>query len=281
MRPLNLSDPKDPQRSRVRAVVAGFGTPAAIKTVSLVVNGKTIATHKVEVPANGRATVEFAPLDVSYGFNRCEVRIDGSDALPADDASVFAVRRSDPERVLLVHSASDSRSAIYFGAALKAAAKSSFVLQSVAQEQTTDFDPSQFAFVVLSDSIALPAIFEHALAQYVAKGGSVFIALGTNAAHHARIPVWDGNVTDAHDYARTGGRGDRRPGRLRASGAARPHSRDATTAAGLKPRCFMRRSSIRAGARVAARLSDGTPLVLDKQIGPGAFAVAYDRDSKI
>ncbi len=102
--PAELSDPKDPHRSRVRAVVAGFGTPAATKTVSLVVNGKTIATRKVEVPANGRATVEFAPLDVNYGFNRCEVRIEGGDAFPADDATVFAVRRSDPQRVLFVHS---------------------------------------------------------------------------------------------------------------------------------------------------------------------------------
>ena len=101
--PAELTDPKDPKRSRVQAVVAGFGTPAAEKTVSFVVNGKTIATRKVKVPANGRATVEFAPLDVGYGFNRCEVRIEGGDALPADDASVFVMRRSDPQRVLFVH----------------------------------------------------------------------------------------------------------------------------------------------------------------------------------
>jgi len=50
------------------------------KVPALVVNGKTIATRKVEVPADGRATVEFAPLDVNYGFNRCEVRVEGGDA---------------------------------------------------------------------------------------------------------------------------------------------------------------------------------------------------------
>ena len=38
--PAQLSDPKNPKRSRVEAVVAGFGTPAASKMVSLVVNGK-------------------------------------------------------------------------------------------------------------------------------------------------------------------------------------------------------------------------------------------------
>ena len=32
--PAQLADPKDPHRSRVRAVVAGFATPAASKTVS-------------------------------------------------------------------------------------------------------------------------------------------------------------------------------------------------------------------------------------------------------
>ena len=210
--PAELSDPKDPKRSRVQAVVAGFGTPAADKTVSFVVNGRTLATHKVAVPANGRATVEFAPLDVGYGFNRCEVRIEeNGDAFPADDTSVFVIRRSDPERVLFVHATSDTRSTLYFGAALGAAAQASFVLQSVTAEQTTDLDPSKYAFVVLSDTVTLPSIFEHSLAQNVSKGGSVLIALGTAAGHHARIPLWGGDVKDAHDYTRTGRCGDCRP----------------------------------------------------------------------
>jgi hypothetical protein len=265
--PADLADPKDPHRSRVRAVVAGFSTPAATKTVSLLVNGKTLATRRVDVPANGRATVEFAPLDVNYGFNRCELRLDGGDTLPADDASVFAVRRSDPERVLFVHAGADTRSTTYFGAALKAAAGASFVLQSVAQEQATDFDPSRFAFVVLSDSVSLPAIFEHALAQYVAKGGNVLIAIGTNA-RRAHIPVWNGDVNEAHDYARTGSAAavgqvdfahpallDEHPGRDNGGWA----ETKVFYAAAVDPK----------GAHVAAQLSDGTPLVLDKQIGLG------------
>src|SRR5271156_6713554 len=98
--PAQLADPKDPKKSRVQAVIAGYGTRAASKTVSLVVNGNTIATRKVDVPADGRATVDFQPLDVPYGINRCAITIDSADAFPADDTSVFAVKRSDPERVL-------------------------------------------------------------------------------------------------------------------------------------------------------------------------------------
>ena len=33
--PAQLADPKDPKKSRVQAVIAGYGTPAASRTVSL------------------------------------------------------------------------------------------------------------------------------------------------------------------------------------------------------------------------------------------------------
>jgi hypothetical protein len=266
--PAELSNPKDPHRSRVRAVVAGFGTPAASKTISLVVNGKTAATHKVEVPANGRATVEFSPLEVNYGFNRCEVRIESGDAFAGDDATVFTVRRADLQRVLFVHSSRDTRSPVYFGSALTAASRSSLVLQSVSQEETTNLDPSRFAFVVLSDSAALPSIFEHTLAQYVARGGNVFIAIGTSAARRSRIPVWNGGVADTHDYAHLADAAtigevdfthpallDAQPGRDNGGWA--------------EAKVFYVAVVDPHGARIAARLSDGTPLLLDKQVGQG------------
>ena len=267
--PSVLSDPKDSKRSRVQAVIAGFGTPAATKTVALVVNGKVTATRKVEVPSNGRTPVEFAPLEVGYGFNRCEVRIEGGDAFPADDASVFAVRRSDPERVLFVHNAGETRSALYFGSALEAAAQSSFVLQSVAAEQATDLDPSKFAFVVLSDAAVLPSIFEHALAQYVAKGGSVLIALGTSAAHYARIPLWDGDVEDTRDYARAGGSATIAQVDFSYPAFAQEQKPGADSGGWSDVKVLYATVVDPGQARIAARLTDGTPLLLDKRIGEG------------
>jgi hypothetical protein len=266
--PAVLSDPKDPKRSRVKAVVAGFGTPATSKAVSLVVNGKVIAARKVDVPASGRATLEFAPLDVGYGFNRCEVRIQGGDAFPADDASVFAVRRSDPERVLFVHAAGETRSALYFTSALEAAAPGSFVVQSVAAEQATDLDPSKYAFAVLSDAVVLPSIFEHALAQYVAKGGNVLIALGTAAAHSARIPLWGSDLKDVHEYARTGNPAT--VGQVDFSYPALAQEQPGQDNGGWADVKIFYAAALEVGqARVAARLVDGTPLLLDKRLGEG------------
>jgi Aerotolerance regulator N-terminal/von Willebrand factor type A domain len=266
--PAALSDPKDPRRSRVQAVIAGFNTPAATKTVLLLVNGKPIATRKVDIPASGRATVDFAPLDVGYGFNHCEVRIEGGDAFPADDASFFAVRRSDPERVLFVHAAGDTRSALYFGAALDAAAHASFVLQSVAAEQATDLDPSKFAFVVLSDAASLPSIFEHALAAYATKGGSVLIVLGASAARHHRIPLWGGDAHDPREYARDSG--PSAVGQVDFNypplAQTQPGS-DNGGWAGVK--VFYAVPVDPGRARVTARLADRTPLLLERQIGEG------------
>jgi hypothetical protein len=266
--PATLSDPKDPKYSRAQVVIAGFGTPAATKTVSLVVNGRTIATRKVDVPANGRATVEFAPLDVGHGFNRCEAQVQGQDAFPADDISVFAVRWSDPERVLLVHAADDARSALYFGSALSAATQGSFVLQSVAAEQATDLDPSKYAFVVLSDAGTLPGIFEHALGQYVAKGGRVLMALGTSAGHHTQIPLWGGAVKETHDYEREGGAAS--VGQLDLSYPVLAQAQPGANNGGwAEVKVFYSAVPEPGQARVAARLSDGTPLLLDKQVGQG------------
>ena len=144
---------KDAKPVHVQAVIAGYGTPAAQRTVSLVVNGKTTATKTVAVPANGRATVDFPALEVPYGFSRCEVKIDSADGFPADDLRRFAVERSDPQKALLIHNYGDNRSPLYVGAALSAAAQSAFILESINVNEAADRKPSNYAFIVLSDSI--------------------------------------------------------------------------------------------------------------------------------
>jgi hypothetical protein len=259
--PAQLADAKDPKKSRVQAVIAGYGTPATSKTVSLVVNGNTVATRKVDIPPGGRATVEFTSLDVPYGLNRCAVKIDSADGFPADDVSVFSVKRADPERVLFVHQPSDARSALYFGAALGAASQASFILQSIDSEKSTDIDPAKYAFVVLSDAVALPSIFENSLMRYVRGGGSVLIAAGTSAAHHARIPVFGGTTSDAHAYSRNG------YGVVGQTDLTHPVMNDAAGWSDLK---IYYVAGVNAdGARVIVRLTDQTPLLMEKQIGEG------------
>jgi hypothetical protein len=253
----------DPKKSRVQAVISGYHTPAAKKSVSLVVNGKAIATQMVDVPANGRASVEFTSLDVPYGLTRCEVRIDSGDSFPADDASFFAVKRSDPRKVLFVYESNDTRSPLYFRAALTAAAESAFNLETVSVDRVANAQPTGHDFVVLSDVASLPSSFESALTNYVKAGGSVFIAAGTSTAHHPNIPIFGDTITDSRYYSREGARfqtvGETDP--------SYPSLEKANRWAGVKFYFAVRVAGN--NARVAARLTDQTPLLLEKKIGEG------------
>ena len=253
----------DPKKTRVQVVVAGFGTPAATRNVTLLANGKTLATQSVAVPANGRATVEFQSLDVSYGFTRCEARIDSADAFPADDSSIFAVERSDPRRALFVYESGDSRSPVYFRAALASAAEAAFTLDATSVAQASGLPLSKYAFVVLSDLISVPASFESDLLKYVQTGGSVWVAVGTSGSHTTRIPVFGGNILESRNYSRTGDRflsvGDADP--------SFPSVAKTDKWSGIK---FYFAARVDPGdSRVAARLTDQTPLLIEKKIGEG------------
>jgi hypothetical protein len=118
--------------------------------------------------------------------------------------------------------------------------------------------------------VALPSIFENALLRYVRSGGSVLIATGTSASHHARIPVYGEYSSDARSYTH--------------NGYATVGDTDLTHAvmngtgwADLK--IYYAAIVDASHARVIARLTDGTPLLMEKQIGEGhvlLFASGFD-----
>jgi hypothetical protein len=258
---------KDAKPVRVQAVIAGYGTPAAQRTVSLVVNGKTTAAKTVAVPANGRATVEFPALEVPYGFNRCEVKIDSADALPADDLRRFAVERSDPQKALLIHNYGDNRSPLYVGAALSSAAQSAFTLESINVNEAADRKPSNYAFIVLSDLNTLSSLLENSLTGYVRSGGSLFIAAGTSAGGRSQIPIFGAHIIETRDY-------NRAPDRYMAVGSSDSSYPAVAKAGGWPGVKFFYVLDVDPGAvpdaaRVIVRLADQTPLLLEKRLGEG------------
>lgn len=258
---------KDAKPVRVQAVIAGFGTPAAQRIASLVVNGKTTATKTVAVPANGRATVEFAALEVPYGFSQCEVKIDSADDLPADDVRRFAVARSDPRKALLIHNYGDTRSPLYIGAALSSAAQSAFTLESINVNEAADRKPSQYAFIILSDVNSLPSILENSLTDYVRSGGSLLIAAGTSAGGRSQIPIFGSHIIEARDYNRIADR-------YMAVGSSDSSYPAVAKAAGWPGVKFYYALDVEPGdARVIVRLADQTPLLLEKRIGEGRIVL--------
>ncbi|MGA3042360.1 MAG: BatA domain-containing protein, partial [Bryobacteraceae bacterium] len=263
-------------KARVEATIAGYGTEQAKRRVSLILNGRELDSKSVDVPAGGRAAAEFLPADLPFGLNRGEVRIDSADNLPGDDRFNFSVERAEARRVLFVHEARNQRDALYFRTALEAAAESAYAFDAVPVEQSANLDPHKYAFVVLSDISSLPPSFETALRGYVRAGGSLLVALGRESALRNRVPIFDEPVVEARYYTRDGDR-------FQSAAwldAGHPSIHNAQRWDDVK---FYQAVRVNPGtARVAARLGDETPLLLEKQIGEGrvlVFASTFDNIS--
>jgi hypothetical protein len=257
----------DAKKQRLLATIAGFGTKKADRVVSLSLNGRVVESKTVTVPENGRATAEFLSLDVPHGQNKGEVRIDSADTLPQDDHFYFSTERVEPRHALFVHEADNSQGLLYFKSALEASGETAFMMDPATPEQVANVSPERYAFVVLSDAGPLPAAFENELRGYVRSGGSVLIALGRNSAAITHVPVSDVRFEETR-YA--GREGDRFQTAAWLD-SSHPAILTDNRWEGVK---FYQAIRVAPGdARVVARLSDQTPLLLDQQVGQGRILI--------
>jgi hypothetical protein len=263
----------DGTKQRVLATIAGFGTPKSTRNVSLLLNDRVIETKPVEIPESGRASVEFLSLEVPYGRNKGAIKLDSADPLTADDTFYFSVERADPRHALFVHEADNSRGLLYFKDALEAAGQSAFAIDSATPDQVANVAPAKYAFIVVSDVTSLPQSFEDQLRNFVRNGGSVLVALGHNSVAKMRVPI-SGAQIDGTRYV--GREGDL----FQAAGwldTSHPSIQQDNRWADVK---FYRAIRVEPGnARVVAKLSDETPLLIDQSEGGGhilTFASTFD-----
>lgn len=261
----------DPKHARVVATINGWQTDDANRKVSLQLDGKTIQTKDVRVAAGKRAQVEFAGFDVSYGGHRGAVRIEPADDLPADDTYLFSMERSDPKPAVFL-SSGRTRDGFYYRNALEAATDTGITLQPASWAQGNGSDFGRYAFVAFADDSGLSADAEHALTEYARKGGSVFVLLGAGTLLRGKTPILGDSVSasPANDAnaALSGGRIDTQHPAM--AGVGPLDAIRFTRPLHLTPQ---------PGARVLARYSDGTPVLVEEALGEGrvlTFASGFD-----
>jgi hypothetical protein len=257
----------DTKKVRTVATVAGYGTTEAVRKVTLLANGKPLETKQLKVPANGRATVEFLALDAPYGLTRCEIQIDGADSFAQDDHWLFSVERADPKPALLVHADNDTASPLYIRTALESSAEAAFTLESIAANQTANLNVPKYAFVILSDPGPIPQKFEDALNKYVQSGGNVLLTLGKNSTPGRHLPVADLQMMGLHTIMP-----DHEPLLTVASvDTSYPAFARAQNWGGVEFYQVAKLQLPQASPdiRVAARFSDGSPLLIDRKVGAG------------
>lgn len=259
----------DPKRVHIQARITGFGTPAAKRTVSLVLNGHVSQSKQVDVPANGSVQVEFLELPVSYGFNHCEIRIDSADALPGDDSFPFSVERRDPKKILFVDNGRNAYAPLYYRTALDSSTDAAFAMETERPEVATTANLAGYSLVVLDDLGPLPPGLEENLAKYVNAGKSMLVILGPASVAMAKVPVEGDAILTGGSYASREGE---RFLTVSETDSGHPILKGLEHLEGVS---FYQAVKVvpAKDAKVLAKLSDQTPLMLERQIGEGKVLV--------
>jgi hypothetical protein len=187
--------------------------------------------------------------------------------LDADDRFRFAFERADPRRVLFLYEARNPRALVYFRSAIESTVDAAFSVDAFTVDQAGSLGLEKYSVVVLSDLASLPPGFEEKLAAYVRDGRSVLVALGPSAATRPRVPVFDEKIVESRYASRSG---ERFLSAVLAD-ATHPAVRRAGQWEGVR---FYQVIRVEPGkSAVINRLSDQTPLLLEKKLGEGRVMV--------
>ncbi len=264
----------DEKRPQLEATVVSYSEQAAMKTVSLWIDGRPAGRVRLKIAAGGRTSFVFQVLDPPRAFSRAEFRLEPPDALAADDTRRVALDNTEPEPVLFVTPDPRRRDLLYYRTALEASAGMHYRLESSSLAQAERLDPSRYALIVLSDVPRLTRDFESRLRAWVETGGALFVALGPNSAL-ARRSALTGHTVQQPPAAELGG------DRFQVAGEAEsshPVARAAEGARSVKFFLYVRVEP-REGDIVPLRLGNGDPLLLEHTVGRGRamlFASSLD-----
>ena len=256
------------ERVVVAARITNRGSDAVENfDVALEIEGREIERLGTDLPPNGSATVEFAPVTLGEASMTGAVRAEG-DALPTDDVFYFNVSPGQVVTVLVVENdRASSEAALYLTRALGVGSTPSF---DVSTTTAGNFDASDLAgrdVVVLNDTPPPSGQTGKALSRFVEDGGGLFIVLGERSTWPQGGPDLSvGVISSPTD----------RPGRGGSLGFidyshpvfelfSTPRSGDMTTARFFRYRPVAPDES----ATVLARYDDGSAALVERRVGDG------------
>lgn len=257
------------QPAQVEAVIAGFGTGAAVKSVGLFLNGNEVARQRVNVPSNGRARVSFGGITAPYGLNRGWVALLEGDALTSDDRFNFALDRSDPERVLVVQGPRAGRTTLFLRNAIEAAMPGTYVIDTADAPLSSGLNLEKYAVVVLADSGALSSSGSAALTQWASAGRGVWVIVGPQTAATGEVPLTAAKVIGSMYESRIGDRFYT----VDFADTVHPVLAKAESLPGVR---FRQVFSMRGGElKPLARVAGDTPVLSEGRMGSGKVLVMF------
>ncbi|MCC6928472.1 MAG: BatA and WFA domain-containing protein [Gemmatimonadaceae bacterium] len=264
---------RDPAAPGERVIVAAriVNVGGAVKGVAaqLEVAGRVVERRQLDLAADGGGTVAFSPVAVPADGAPARIVI-APDALTADDALHFVLRRSASLGVLLLtHPEASSDRAVFAARALAIGDQPAFDVRAMTASRATAADLEGRRLLVLNDAGWPAGIGAPRLLAFVRGGGGMFNALGERSSPRgwptAAASLLPGEIGAPVD--RLGERGavlgyvDRSHPALSVFGGSR--SGDLSAAR------FFRYRPILATDGVLARFDDGAAALVEHRLGRG------------
>jgi hypothetical protein len=260
----------------VAARLVNTGKDPKLITATLAIGGREVQTQRTRVPASGTQQVAFTSIPVPDGATKGVVRIT-PDSLTQDDALAFTIAPDEAVPVLIVEppaSAARANLGLYVSRALSIGDRPSFRVSEKSSDALTPRDFDGRSLVVLDEVVPPGGPVGARLRALLDGGGGIVIVPGPNApdvwptAWRPVMPATIGQVVD-----RTTDAG----GTLSSIDYAHPifelfnapRSGDFSTARFYRYRAL----APQATASVIARFDDGSPALVERNIGSGKVVV--------
>ena len=267
----------DPKRVRIQATIAGFDTPAAKRNVTLLLNGENAAIEDRRRSASGRAQVNSWDSKPPTASTKAKSASTPPTLCRPTTATSSQSSAPIPRRSCLSMTAAVRARELYFRTALDASADAAFQMEVQRPEAAANANLRAMRWWCWTIWAHLPAgprrrIEALCHRRRLRSGGA-----GTRPRRCLpRVPVLD----EAIDATRYAGREGERFLTVTDFDAGHPALHNVDRLDGVKFYQAIRVTATK--SQVLAQLNDGTPLVLERQIGEGkvlAFASTFDNVS--
>lgn len=261
---LGRSTFSDQERVTVSAAVVNRSEqPVTGGTIALEFGGRAVQTARLDVPANGTASVPFMPVTVTGANMRGVVRV-GDDGLPLDNAFSFVVSPARPVRVLLIDYNGNGN--LYLNRVLAIGEAPRFDTVVRQPDTVTDADIER-AEVVLVNDINVTAGLARRLGRVLERGGGLLVAAGTRAAWPSEVDILPGTLAATADRTR----GDEaHMGALEFGHPVFEVFRAPRSGDFSSVRFYgFRTITPSKDAQVLARFDAGAPALVERRVGPG------------
>ena len=196
------------------------------------------------------------------GSHRIQVELEPADALPQDDRFYAVLEHADPKALLVVAPDARSDDVSYFAAAIGSLAAPSLDIEERAPEAIGSGALTGFSLLVVADTSVLSDVQAKRIKDYVATGGSVLATLGTRTAIEPG-PLLEGwRISEPQQRAAAVGDIE----------TTHPVLREAGEWHSVR---FFRHRAVQVGDddKVLIAYEDGSPLLIERQIGAGRVLV--------